>query len=376
VNGRQQISECNSCVRTLRTSGRSLLHSASYIVLLLVFAGSAQPQTSAGTGPTLPHPPSQENSSEQPPAKKFPGSITGTLVDETGASIAGATVKFTGSDSSAAREVQSDADGQFSFANVPPGPFLVTISSPGFAGKTTSGVLGSGEARVLQPITIGIATAVTEIQVTPKTQEEIAEQQIKVQEQQRVLGVIPNFYVSYEPNPVPLNARQKFQLAWKTTIDPISFGLIGAIAGVEQATNSYAGYGQGAQGYAKRYGAGFADFTIGTFVGAAILPSILKQDPRYFYKGSGTRKSRVLYALGNAVVCKGDNGRWQPNYSAVLGSLAAGGLSNLYYPKEDRNGVRLTFQNTLIGVGASAAANLIEEFVIPPRRSAKKHKKT
>jgi hypothetical protein len=83
----------------------------------------------------------------------------------------------------------------------------------------------------------------------------------------------------------------------------------------------------------------------------------------------------VLYALGNAVVCKGDNGRWQPNYSAVLGSLAAGGLSNLYYPKEDRNGAWLTFQNALIGVGASAAANLIEEFVIPPRHSAKKHKK-
>jgi Carboxypeptidase regulatory-like domain len=375
VNAKQHISECYSCVRTLRISGRSLLHSASYLVLLLVVAGSVQPQTSAGTGPTLPHPPSQENSNGQQPTKKFPGSITGTLVDATGASIAGATVKFTGSDSSAAREVQSDGDGQFSFANVPPGPFLLTVSSPGFAAKTTSGVLGSGEARVLQPITIAVATAVTEIQVTPKTQEEIADQQIKVQEQQRVLAVIPNFYVSYEPNPAPLNARQKFQLAWKTTIDPISFGLIGAIAGVEQATNAYAGYGQGAQGYGKRYGAGFADFTIGTFVGAAILPSILKQDPRYFYKGSGTRKSRMLYALGNAVVCKGDNGRWQPNYSAVLGSLAAGGLSNLYYPKEDRNGAWLTFQNALIGVGASAAANLIEEFVIPPRHSAKKHKK-
>jgi hypothetical protein len=344
-------------------------------VLLLALACPAHSQPSAESGPTLPHPPSQENSNEQQPTKQFPGSITGTLVDATGASIAGATVKLTGSDSPAARETQSDSDGQFSFANVPPGPFLLTVSSPGFAEKTTSGVLGSSEARVLQPITIAVATAVTEIQVTPKTQEEIADQQIKVQEQQRVLGIIPNFYVSYEPNPVPLNARQKFQLAWKTTIDPISFGLIGAIAGVEQATNAYAGYGQGAQGYGKRYGAGFADFTIGTFVGAAILPSILKQDPRYFYKGSGSRRSRVLYALGNAVVCKGDNGRWQPNYSAVLGSLAAGGLSNLYYPKEDRNGARLTFQNTLIGLGASAAANLIEEFVIPPRRSGKKHKK-
>lgn len=374
MNGRQQVSECYECAPTSYASACWLLHLASCIVLLFVFAYPVQSQTSTDTGAALPDPASQKNANEQP-AKTFPGSIAGTLVDATGASIAGATVKLTASDPSASRQTLSDSDGQFSFANVPPGPFLLRINSPGFAAKTSSGVLGSGEARVIQPISIEIAAAVTEIQVTPKTQEEIAEQQIKVQEQQRVLGVIPNFYVSYEPNPAPLNARQKFQLAWKTTIDPISFGLIGAIAGVEQATNAYSGYGQGAQGYAKRYGAGFADFTIGTFVGAAFLPSILKQDPRYFYKGSGTRRSRILYALGNAVICKGDNGRWQPNYSAVLGSLAAGGLSNLYYPKEDRNGVRLTFQNTLIGVGASAAANLIEEFLIPPRRSAKKHKK-
>ena len=82
-------------------------------------------------------------------------------------------------------------------------------------------------------------------------------------------------------------------------------------------------------------------------IGDAILPSILKQDPRYFYKGSGTTRSRILYALANAVVCKGDNGHWQPDYSGILGSLAAGGISNLYYPASNRNGVQLTFENTL-----------------------------
>jgi hypothetical protein len=311
---------------------------------------------------------------EQPLDQHFPGSISGSVADSTGAAVAGAAVKITSNGPSASQETRSDLDGQFSFANVAPGAYRLTITSAGFAAQTSTGVLQSGEIRVLPPITMAVATTVTEIEVTPLMQEEVAQAQIKEQEQQRVLGVIPNFYVSYEPQPVPLNARQKFELAWKTVVDPVSFGLVGAIAGVEQATNAYSGYGQGAEGYAKRFGAGYADFSVGAFVGAAILPSLLKQDPRYFYKGTGTHRARALYALANAGICKGDNGRWQPNYSSILGSLAAGGISNLYYPREDRNGVRLTFQNALIGVGASAAANLVEEFLVPPRRASRKHK--
>ena len=98
---------------------------------------------------------------------------------------------------------------------------------------------------------------------------------------------------------------------------------------------------------AKRYGAGYADIVTGTFIGSAILPSLLKQDPRYFYKGTGSTRSRILYAIANSVICKGDNGRWQANYSSILGSLAAGGISNLYYPAQDRNGAGLTFENAL-----------------------------
>jgi hypothetical protein len=101
----------------------------------------------------------------------------------------------------------------------------------------------------------------------------------------------------------------------------------------------------------------------GTFIGSAILPAVLKQDPRYFYKGTGTKKSRVLYALANAVICKGDNGHWQPNYSAILGGIASGGISNLYYPSSDR-GAGLIFENALIGMGTTAAANILQEFVI------------
>ena len=257
----------------------------------------------------------------------------------------------------------SGDDGQFSFANIAPGPFQLTITSAGFATQTFSGILHSGEIYIVPQIALAVATAITEVQVG-LSPTEVAEEQIKDEEKQRVLGVIPNFYVSYVPNAVPLTSKQKFKLAWKTAVDPVTFVLTGAVAGVEQAQNHFSGYGQGAQGYAKRYGAGYADTVTGTFIGGAILPSLLKQDPRYFYKGTGSKRSRILYAIANSVICKGDNGRWQPNYSSILGSLAAGGISNLYYPAQDRNGAGLTFENAVIGIGATAAANLLQEFVI------------
>jgi len=156
--------------------------------------------------------------------------------------------------------------------------------------------------------------------------------------------------VTYIPNAVPLTSKQKFKLAWKTVIDPFTLVAVAGAAGVEQAQDHFAEYGQGAQGYAKRFGAGYADTASGVFIGAALLPSLLKQDPRYFYKGTGSTRSRALYAIANSFVCKGDNGRWQTNYSNILGSLAAGGISNLYYPRQDRNGLGLTFENAGLGL--------------------------
>ncbi len=256
----------------------------------------------------------------------------------------------------------SGDDGQFSFANVPSGPFQLTITSRGFATQASSGILRPGESYAVPQIAMALATAVTEVRVVP-SRIEVAEDQIKAQEKQRVLGVVPNFYVSYDHHAVPLSSKQKFELAWKTTVDPVSFGVTGVIAGIQQAQNDFSGYGQGAQGYGKRYAASYADFVAGTYIGGAILPSLLKQDPRYFYKGSGSKGSRVLYAIANSVICRGDNGHWQTNYSSILGSLAAGGISNLYYPAQDR-GAELTFENALIGIGESAGVNLLQEFVI------------
>lgn len=142
---------------------------------------------------------------------------------------------------------------------------------------------------------------------------ELAQEQIKEQEKQRVFGVIPNFYVSYVANAVPLVPKQKFELAWKSASDPIKLVGVGALAGIDQAGDRWGAYGQGAQGYAKRLGASYANVFGATFIGGAIMPSVLKQDPRYFYKGKGSKRSRFLYALGNSGMCKGDNGRWQLN---------------------------------------------------------------
>ncbi len=297
------------------------------------------------------------------PTSSAPGTISGTVVDQSGAVLAGAHLKLTADNQSAVPEAITGIDGQFSFTNVAPGPFQLTIAAQGFAARTTSGTLLPGENYVVLNAALAVATAVTDVEVG-LSQIEVAQEQIHLEEKQRVLGVFPNFYVTYIPDAAPLSSKQKFELAWKSVIDPVSILLVGGVAGVQQATNSFSGYGQGAQGYAKRFGAGYADNVSGTFIGSAILPSLLKQDPRYFYKGTGSNSSRTLYALANAVICKGDNGHWQTNYSIIIGSLAAGGISNLYYPSQNRNGAGLTFANAAIGIGASAITNVLQEFVV------------
>jgi Carboxypeptidase regulatory-like domain len=304
----------------------------------------------------------QPSQSAQPADSPVRGSIHGTIIDPNGTAVAGARVKLTRQDQSPAQEAPAGDDGQYSFANVAPGPFQLSISAEGFATQSSSGVLHSGENVTVPQITLALATEVTEVRVE-LSPIELAQEQIKDEEKQRVLGFIPNFYVTYVPDAAPLNTRQKFELAWKSTFDPVTFGITGAIAGIQQANNQFSGYGQGAQGYAKRYGASYADVVTNTFIAGAILPSLFKQDPRYFYKGTGSKRSRLLYAIANSVICKGDNGHWQTNYSAILGGLAAGGISNLYYPSSDR-GAGLTFENAAIGIGATAAANILQEFVI------------
>ena len=327
---------------------------------ILVFALSAFPQARQIAPQTAPL---EGNRPGEAPIAQFKSKMTGTVVDSSGAVVVGAHVTFATDGGSQSQQVLSDSNGQFAFDGLIPGAFRLTVEAEGFAPQISSGILKEGETLVIPQIELAVAPSKTDVQVS-LSPIEVAQEEIKDEEKQRVLGVLPNFYVTYDPHPQPLIAKQKFSLAWKMIVDPATFGVVGLIAGVQQANNSFRDYGQGASGYGKRYAASYADLVSGTIIGAAILPSVLKQDPRYFYKGGGSTRSRTLYALANSVVCKGDNGRWQANYSNILGSLAAGGISNLYYPASDRNGARLTFENAAVGIGATGIVNVLQEFVI------------
>lgn len=328
-------------------------------------SGQTPPQAPTRDPEQVPEQHEASPGGEPLPNQQVFGSIRGTVVDQSGAVVAGARVKLSEQDPSAGQEVVTANDGAFLFAKVGAGPFQlsITFTSAGFAAQTTSGTLHAGENYVAPVMTLALATTMMDVEVGV-SQIEVAEEQIKIEEKQRVLGVLPNFYVSYIPDAAPLTSKQKFKLALRTVIDPFTLVFVGGAAGVQQWQNHFVGYGQGAQGYAKRFGAGYGDTVSGTFIGGAILPSLLKQDPRYFYKGTGSVPSRSLYAIANAFICKGDNRRWQVNYSSMLGSLAAGGISNLYYPPQDRDGAALTFENAALGIAGTAVSNLFQEFVV------------
>jgi hypothetical protein len=291
------------------------------------------------------------------------GSISGKIVDQSGANIFGAVVKLTRGNESPDLETTSNEDGLFSFSRMPPGRFALSISSPGLASQQLSGTLDPGEAYVTPVIVMVIPTQVTEVRVLPP--DELANEQIKEQEKQRVFGLIPNFYVTYRDDAAPLAPKHKFELAWKSATDPVTLVGVGVLAGIDQAADRWHDYGQGAQGYAKRFGATYANVFGATFIGGAIMPSLLKQDPRYYYKGTGSKRSRILRAVGSSVWCKGDNGHWQPNYSNVIGSFAGAGLQALYLPANDRKGSGFVLSQALIRLGETSLAGILQEFVLP-----------
>ena len=315
----------------------------------------------AGTGEALPDEPGLQSADE-----RGGRSIGGTVTDANGALVTGARVVLSegsSSDSGAVRTLTTNGDGFFSFAGVGAGTYRVTITSPAFSTWISEPiVLREGQSFYISHITLRIATATTHVDVV-LSQYDIAQEQVQLQEKQRVLGIFPNFYVSYVWNAAPLTSGQKFRLAFRNIIDPGSYVGTAFESGIEQWQNDYPDYGQGTKGYFTRFGASFGDGFDTTMIAGAILPSILHQDPRYFYKGTGSKRSRTFYAISTVFICKGDNGRWQPNYSNVLGDFAAGGISNAYYPPANR-GVKLTIDNTLIGFAAGAVNSLFQEFLL------------
>jgi len=298
-----------------------------------------------------------------PSTELKPGTIVGTVTDVNQDSVPAATVKLEATGSNDSRTVVTNDNGYFEFHDLKPGAsYQVSIAATGFGDwQSPAVILEPGQFKILADIKLRIKTELTTVQVKYDPVE-VATEQVKFQEQQRILGFIPNFYVVYDADPAPLTKKLKFQLALKVARDPVTIAGVAAMAGMQQAGDRL-NYGQGMQGYGKRFGAVAAGNFTNIIVGGAILPSLLHQDPRYFYKGTGTASSRIRYAMMHPFVCKGDNGKWQPNYSSMGGDLTSAAFSNVYYPKADR-GAGLVLSSFAIDTGARIAASLAQEFLL------------
>lgn len=325
----------------MRTRSRNI----GVVVALLLAVGA---RTSAGQG--------------QDRDDRTAATIAGSVVDPSGAAVVAAHVTLALTDGTQPRTVASGLDGRFTFVHVAPGSYGVTVQAQGFAPFATRPftVTASPVGFTLPPIMLSIQDVTASVTVRPI--EAIAEEQIKAQEKQRLFGFVPNFYVSYIPDAAPLASRQKFSLASHHTFDWTSFAGATISAAVQQGVNAHAGYGRGASGYAKRWAASFANERSNDLLSHYVFASVFHQDPRYFYQGSGTTRSRLRHALSYAFAARSDSGRTMPNYAYLLGGMGAAALSNVYYPRQER-GAGLIFTNAALGLVGRAGQAVVQEFV-------------
>jgi hypothetical protein len=291
-----------------------------------------------------------------------PATLTGTVLGVDGGVVPGAKVVLDGPGADDRQTLVSGDDGSFQFANVRPGvSWRVTISATSFGDWTSNPItLSAGQHFILTGIQLRLATV--KVSVNAFTPEQAAAEQVKAEETQRVFGIVPNFYVVYERNHAPLTPKLKFQLAFKALNDPVSLTGFALNAGIYQMVG-YPGYRGGMAGYGQRLGATFAGAYTHVLVADAVLASLLHQDPRYFYQGTGTTRSRLLHALSQAVFTTGDDGHREINYSGIGGDLVSGAVANAYYPPGDRGGA-LVVRSALIGMGGRVSYAVAQEFLL------------
>jgi hypothetical protein len=291
-----------------------------------------------------------------------PGHIAGTVTDTNGDLIPGATV-LVNTPSQNSRSAVANDNGFFQIDNLTPGiAYQVTVSAQGFADWSSQQVLlAPGQFELLDGIKLAVLAEATSVTVVASPAD-LATEQVKVEEQQRVFGFIPNFYVSYDKDAAALSTKLKFELALRVSIDPVTFAGTTFLAAANQAAH-YPDYVEGMKGYGQRFGAVYTNDLTDIMIGGAILPSVLHQDPRYFYQGTGTTKSRLLHALSSPLICRGDNGKWEPNYSSLGGYLASGAIANAYYPQANR-GPGLVGSTFAIDFSANIANGVLQEFVL------------
>lgn len=290
------------------------------------------------------------------------GTILGTVTDVNSDPIPNATVTLQGPAGNRITVTTND-QGAFALNDVTSGIiYQIAVTADGFTDWSSSVTVDPGQEKSLGEIKLRILAVQRAVTVTYSSKE-VAVQQLKAEEQQRVIGFIPNLYVTYESHPEPLTTRMKFHLAYKSLTNPLFFVRTAAWAEVQQARDNPSEWRQGAEGYGKRLGAGFADAVTGSLITNAILPSVLHQDPRYFYQGTGTKWSRTRHALLGVFLCKGDNGAWQPNYSQWGGSLIGYSISTAYYPSSDRTASHV-FQSFGMDMGLHVVGSLAQEFIL------------
>lgn len=348
---------------------------ARMLVLLLmtgaVCAQSPEMRAPAPDEPTItlpeaPQPASGQQATRAPgsvaPGHELPVRIKGVVSDMQGGLVPGAHIVIACADPVLSQETTADQVGFFNVSNLPAGTYSVTISSPGLQTYVVRDLhLKPGETYSLPEVSLPIARTSADVTVTLTT-EQLAEEELHNELKQRVLGVLPNFYTSYQWDAAPLSVRQKFKLTTRALIDPVFLGTTAITAGIQQANNDIPEYGGGAGGYWTRYAAAYGDAVIGRYVGSAVLASVFHQDPRYFVMTNGRWERRAFHAIASTVIQRGDNYHWEPGYSHLLGSALSGLITSTYHPNSDPGTTVL--HTTIFDLGNKAANNLIREFVL------------
>jgi hypothetical protein len=202
----------------------------------------------------------------------------------------------------------------------------------------------------------------TQNQNTPTPADPQSTEDQKKKEMDRMFYVMPNYLtVDNQAQVPPVSWKEKFAMAAKGSFDPYEFVTVGIVAGIRQAENSSPGFGQGAEGYFKRYGASFADQVDGNIMVGGVFPTILKADPRYFRLGRGSKISRMGYAVSRIFVTRTDSGHSAFNVSEFAGNATAIAISLAYYPDSDR-GFSSSLSSWGTQMGIDAFGNELKEF--------------
>ena len=290
------------------------------------------------------------------------GSIQGNVTDSSDTPILGAVVTAEGADGNPHKTV-SNSEGAFKISSLTLGNYSVKVSASGMSDWTALNVPASltPESRPLRAV-LEVAPEITTVTVGLPP-EEVAAEQLHRELKQRALGVFPNYYVTYENHPAPLSPKQKLHLALGTLLDPVTFASVGIVAGIQQQRNSYYQFGQGAEGYGKRFGSAYGTAATNILITGVLADSVLHQDPRYFYSGRGTTARRAWYAIESAFCARGDNGKWQPPYAELIGSIAGAEISQTYYPGS-RTQYSLLGRSVMFHFAGLVAVNLAEELFL------------